>query len=47
MNRRSGSIDTIAAWLEEVLVEEDFMLMEWRKLASAHARGVQRPSNMD
>ena len=35
------------AWLEEVLVEEDFMLMEWRKLASRHARGVQRPSNMD
>jgi carbazole 1,9a-dioxygenase terminal dioxygenase component len=35
------------AWLQEVLVEEDFMLMEWRKLASRHARGVQKPSNMD
>ena len=35
------------AWLEEVLVEEDFMLMEWRRLASKHARGVQRPSHMD
>jgi carbazole 1,9a-dioxygenase terminal dioxygenase component len=35
------------AWLEEVLVEEDFMLMEWRKLASRHARGIQKPSNMD
>ena len=35
------------SWLEEVLVEEDFMLMEWRKLASRHARGIQRPSNMD
>ena len=35
------------AWLEEVLVEEDFMLMEWRRLASKHARGVQKPSNMD
>lgn len=34
-------------WLEEVLVEEDFMLMEWRKLASRHARGVQKPSHMD
>lgn len=35
------------AWLEEMLVEEDFMLMEWRKLASRHARGIQRPSHMD
>ncbi len=35
------------AWIEEVLVEEDFMLMEWRKLASRHARGIQKPSNMD
>ena len=35
------------AWFEEVLVEEDFMLMEWRKLASRHARGVQKPSHVD
>ncbi len=35
------------AWIEEVLVEEDFMLMEWRKLASRHARGLQKPSNID
>ena len=35
------------AWLEEVLVEDDFMLMEWRKLASRRARGVQKPSNTD
>lgn len=33
-------------WLEEMLVEEDFMLMEWRKLASRHARGVQKPSHL-
>jgi carbazole 1,9a-dioxygenase terminal dioxygenase component len=35
------------AWLEEVLVEDDFMLMEWRRLASRHARGIQKPSQMD
>jgi carbazole 1,9a-dioxygenase terminal dioxygenase component len=35
------------AWLEEVLVEDDFMLMEWRKLASRRARGVQKPSHTD
>jgi len=35
------------AWLQEVLVEEDFMLMEWRRLASRHARGIQKPSHMD
>ena len=35
------------AWLEEVLVEDDFMLMEWRKLASKRARGVQKPSHTD
>jgi carbazole 1,9a-dioxygenase terminal dioxygenase component len=35
------------AWLEEVLTEEDFMIMEWRKLAAQHNRGVQPPSRMD
>lgn len=35
------------AWIDEVLVEEDFMLMEWRKLATRHARGLQKPSHMD
>ena len=35
------------AWLEEVLTEEDFMIMEWRKLCARHNRGVQPPSRMD
>ncbi|HLY55763.1 MAG TPA: Rieske 2Fe-2S domain-containing protein [Stellaceae bacterium] len=35
------------AWLEEVLTEEDFMIMEWRKLCARHHRGVQPPSRMD
>lgn len=35
------------AWIDEVLVEEDFMLMEWRRLASRHARGIQKPSHID
>lgn len=29
------------AWLEENLVEDDFMLIEWRKLCSKHHRGLQ------
>ena len=29
------------AWLQENLVEDDFMLIEWRKLASKHGHGVQ------
>ena len=35
------------AWLEEVLTEEDFMIMEWRKLCARHNRGVQPPSRID
>lgn len=35
------------AWLEEVMTEEDFMIMEWRKLAAQNNRGVQPPSRMD
>jgi carbazole 1,9a-dioxygenase terminal dioxygenase component len=35
------------SWLEEVLIEEDFMLIEWRKLCSRNARGVQTPEHMD
>jgi carbazole 1,9a-dioxygenase terminal dioxygenase component len=35
------------AWLEEVLTEEDFMIIEWRKLCARHHRGVQPPSRMD
>ena len=34
------------AWLEEVLVEDDFMLMEWRKLAS-RARGAEAEHALD
>jgi carbazole 1,9a-dioxygenase len=35
-----------SAWFEEVLLEEDFLLIEWRKLASRHARGVQTPGHL-
>jgi len=31
------------AWLEEGLVEDDFMLIEWRKLCSRNNRGIQSP----
>lgn len=34
------------AWFEEVLLAEDFLLLEWRKLASRHARGVQQPRHL-
>ncbi len=34
------------AWLEECLVEEDFMLIEWRKLCSRRNRGVQAPEHL-
>ncbi|MET0657017.1 MAG: Rieske 2Fe-2S domain-containing protein [Steroidobacteraceae bacterium] len=34
------------AWLEEGLVEDDFMLMQWRKLCSRHSRGVQTPDHL-
>lgn len=33
-------------WIDETLVEEDFMLIEWRKLASRRNRGVQAPENL-
>ncbi|WP_114951578.1 Rieske 2Fe-2S domain-containing protein [Sphingosinicella terrae] len=29
------------AWLEECLVEDDFMLIEWRKLRARHCHGIQ------
>lgn len=31
------------AWFEEMLLAEDFLLIEWRKLASRHGRSVQTP----
>jgi carbazole 1,9a-dioxygenase terminal dioxygenase component len=35
-----------SAWFEEMLLAEDFLLIEWRKLASRHARGVQAPKHI-
>jgi carbazole 1,9a-dioxygenase len=35
------------AWAEERLTREDFMLMEWRKLASRNSTGVQTADNFD
>lgn len=34
-------------WLKEQLFEPDANIVEWRKLASAHARGIQRPEHID
>lgn len=34
------------AWIEEVLAEEDYMLIEWRKLCSRNSRGVQTPDHV-
>lgn len=34
-------------WLKEQLYEPDGNIVEWRKLASAHARGIQRPEHID
>lgn len=34
-------------WLKEQLFEPDGNIVEWRKLASAHARGIQRPEHID
>jgi carbazole 1,9a-dioxygenase terminal dioxygenase component len=33
-------------WLDECLVEEDFMLIEWRKLCSRRNRGVQSEEHL-
>lgn len=35
-----------SAWFEEMLLAEDFLLIEWRKLASRHGRGVQSPRHI-
>jgi carbazole 1,9a-dioxygenase terminal dioxygenase component len=35
------------SWLEEVLTEEDYMIIEWRKLCSRHSKGVQTPEHVD
>ena len=34
-------------WLKEQLFEPDGNIIEWRKLASAHVRGIQRPQHID
>lgn len=34
-------------WLKEQLFEADANIIEWRKLAAAHARGLQRPEHID
>jgi carbazole 1,9a-dioxygenase terminal dioxygenase component len=34
------------AWIEEILTEEDYMIIEWRKLSSRHSKGVQTPDHI-
>ncbi len=34
-----------SSWFEEMLLAEDFLLIEWRKLASRHGRAVQTPKH--
>lgn len=34
-------------WLREQLFEPDGNIVEWRKLAATHARGIQRPEHID
>ena len=34
-------------WLKEQLFEPDGNIVQWRKMASAHARGIQRPEHID
>jgi carbazole 1,9a-dioxygenase terminal dioxygenase component len=34
------------AWIEEVLTEEDYMIIEWRKLCSRCSKGVQTPDHI-
>lgn len=36
-----------SGWLKEQLFEPDGNIVEWRKLASAHARGIQAPQHID
>ena len=36
-----------SGWLKEQLFEPDGNIVEWRKLASAHARGIQAPEHID
>ncbi len=36
-----------SGWLREQLFEPDGNIIEWRKLAARHARGIQRPEHID
>ena len=36
-----------SGWLNEQLFEPDGNIVEWRKLASSHARGIQAPQHVD
>lgn len=36
-----------SGWLKEQLFEPDGNIVEWRKLASTHARGIQTPQHID
>ena len=36
-----------SGWLNEQLFEPDGNIVEWRKLASSHARGIQTPHHID
>jgi carbazole 1,9a-dioxygenase terminal dioxygenase component len=36
-----------SGWLKEQLFEADGNIVEWRKLASSHARGIQAPRHID
>ena len=33
-------------WVEERLFETDLAIVEWRRLASAHHRGLQKPEHL-
>ena len=35
-----------SGWVEEILYESDLAIVEWRKLASRHNRGIQQLSNL-
>ncbi|MCE9657298.1 MAG: Rieske 2Fe-2S domain-containing protein [Burkholderiales bacterium] len=38
--------DNDRGWVEERLFEADIAIVQWRKLASEHNRGIQRPENL-
>ena len=38
--------DQDRGWVEERLFEADIAIVQWRRLASEHNRGIQRPENL-